>query len=86
MKKKEKGNLHRIEKPSVVAEVYNNKKCDWEKKLKSLIRFHSANKIDNYNKGGKDLKKKRRRRRIDRTSQNLRIINVLFYLIDFSLR
>ena len=23
------------------------------KKLKSLIRFHSANKIDNYNRGGK---------------------------------
>ena len=30
-----------------------------KKKLKSLIRFHSANKIDNYNKGGKDLKKKK---------------------------
>ena len=24
-----------------------------KKKLKSLIRFHNANKIDNYNKGGK---------------------------------
>ena len=23
-----------------------------EKKLKSLIRFHSANKINNYNRGG----------------------------------
>ena len=27
-----------------------------EKKLKSLVRFHSANKIDNYNKGGKKKK------------------------------
>ena len=39
-----------MQKPNVEAEVYNNnKKCDWEKKLKSLIRFHSANKVDNYN-------------------------------------
>ena len=27
------------------------------KKLKSLIRFHSANKIENYNRGGKKEKK-----------------------------
>ena len=25
-----------------------------KKKLKSLIRFHSANKIDNYNGGGRE--------------------------------
>ena len=48
------------------AEVYNNnnkKKCDWEKKeekkLKSVVRFHSANKIDNYNRGGEIGKKKK---------------------------
>ena len=29
-----------------------------KKKIKSLIKFHSANKIDNYNKGGKKGKKK----------------------------
>ena len=40
------------------AEVYNNNKKMWlrkkrrKKKLKSLVRFHSANKIDNYNGGG----------------------------------
>ena len=44
-----------------------------KKKLKSLIRFHSANKIDNYNRGGKKEKKSER---IYRTSQNTRIINV----------
>ena len=46
--------------PSVEAEVYNNnKKCDWGgKKLKSLIRFHSDNKIDNYNRGRQKRKEK----------------------------
>ena len=40
-----------------------------EKKLKSLVRFHSANKIDNYNgEGGGNSK------RTYRTSQNIRII------------
>ena len=28
------------------------KKKKKKKKLKSLVRFHSANKIDNYNRGG----------------------------------
>ena len=41
--------------------------------LKSLIRFRSANKIDDYNKGGKMGKKSKR---IYRTSQNIRIISV----------
>ena len=50
MKEKEKENSTEIQKPNVGAEFYNNKKCDL-KKLKSLIRFHSANKIDNYNRG-----------------------------------
>ena len=34
------------------------KKCDLvEKKLKNLIRFHNANKIYNYNRGGKHTHK-----------------------------
>ena len=47
-----------MQKPNVEAEVYNNnKKCDWEKKkLKTLIGFLSANKIDNYNRVGKKKK------------------------------
>ena len=41
---------------NVEAEVYNNnKKC--RKWLKSLIRFHSAHKINNYNRGEKKEKK-----------------------------
>ena len=48
------------------------------KKLKSLIGFLSANKIDNYNReGGKRKKKKNRKekisRRIYRTTQKIRI-------------
>ena len=43
--------------------------------FKSLIRFHSSNKIDN--RGGKEGKKKKKKsKRIYRTSQNIRIINV----------
>ena len=48
-KEKKLENSTELQKPNVEAEVYNNnKKCDWErkekkKKLKSLIRFHSAN-------------------------------------------
>ena len=47
--------------------------------LKSLIRFHSANKIDNYNREGKKMtkkKKERKSKRIYRTNQTIRIINV----------
>ena len=44
-----------------------------KKKLKSLIRFHSANKIDNYNRRGAGGKKSKR---IYRSNQNIRIINV----------
>ena len=57
-----------------------------EKKIvKSLIRFHSANKTDNYNRVGKNGKQKWKKRkekekkkfkRNYRTSQNIRIINV----------
>ena len=47
-----------------------------KKKLKSLIRFHSANKINNYNRGRGKGKKRQKSKRIYRTSQNIRIINV----------
>ena len=33
-----------------------------KKKLKSLIRFHSANKIDNYHRGGKKRKNKKEKK------------------------
>ena len=47
------------------------------KKLKSLIRFHSANKINNYNRQDeKKREKKKKIQRIYRASQNIRIINV----------
>ena len=57
-KKEKKANSTDQQKPNTEAEVYNsNKKCDWgKKKLKSLIRFHSAHKINNYNRGGKKEK------------------------------
>ena len=45
-----KENSTELQKPNTEAEIYNNnKKCDRKKiiKLKSLIKFHSANKIDN---------------------------------------
>ena len=52
-KKEKKENSTELQKPNVEAEVYNNKIWDWgkKKKLKSFIRFQSANKIDNYNRG-----------------------------------
>ena len=58
-RKEKKENCTEVQKPYVEAEVYNkNKKCDWgKKKLKILIRFHSVNKIDNYNRGGGKRKK-----------------------------
>ena len=46
-----------------------------KKNLKSSIRFHNANKINNYNRGGKK-KKEKKSKRIYRASQNIRIINV----------
>ena len=52
-KKEKKENSTELQKPNIEAEVYNSNKKMWQKKkLKSLIRFHSANKIDNYNGGG----------------------------------
>ena len=55
-----------------------------KKKLKSLIGFHSANKMDNYNRGGeKKGAKKEKPKRIYRTCQNIRIINVFLVLLSF---
>ena len=47
-----------------------------KKKLKNLIRFHSANKIDNYNRGRKREKKGKTSKRNCRTRQNIRIVNI----------
>ena len=77
MKKKKKENSTELQKPNVEAEVYNNnknKKYDREEnKIKSLIKLHSANKINNCNgrRGeGKIFKS------MYRTSQNIKIVNV----------
>jgi len=74
----EKENSTKLQKPNVEAEVYNNNKNVTEKKnLKSLNGFLSANKFNNYNKGVKKGGKKRKKsKRIYRTSQKIRIINV----------
>jgi len=59
-KKKKKENSIELQKPNVEAEDFNNKKLDWggkKKRALSLIRFHSANKINNYNRVGKKGKK-----------------------------
>ena len=41
-----------------------------EKKLKSLIRFHNANKIDNYNRGGGGKRNKKEKKQIQKNLQN----------------
>ena len=67
-----------MQKPNLQAEVYkNNKNYDRKKEkiFKSLIRFHSVNKIDNYNRGG-EIGEKKKAKRIYRTPQNIRKINV----------
>ena len=46
-----------------------------KKKLKSLIIFHSANKIDNYKRGGETKKKKEIQKNLQNKSK-IRIINV----------
>ena len=54
-------NSTELQNPNIEAEVYdNNKKCDWGGvgELKSLTGFLSANKINNYNRGGKKEKEK----------------------------
>ena len=52
--------------------------CVWEKKLKSLNRFCSANKIDYCNRGEEKREKEKLKisKRNCRTSQNIRVINV----------
>ena len=68
-KKIKRENSTEPQKPNIEAGVYNNKKCDWEKKnLKSLIGFLSANKINNYNRGEK---RKKKCKRIYRTCQKM---------------
>ena len=37
--------------------------------LKSLIRFHSANRIDNYNRGGKKKEEKKKKNPKESTEQ-----------------
>ena len=59
-----------------------------EKKCKSLIRFRSANKSDNYQRGEEKEKNRKKSKRIYRTNQN--IIHVFlesvpsesFYLLE----
>ena len=69
---RKKENSTELQKPSVEAEVYNNNKKMWlrrKKKLKSLIRFHNANKVDNYNRGGGG-KRKKKEKKIQKNLQN----------------
>jgi len=71
-----------LQKPKVEAEVYdNNKKCDWEgvKQIKKFIGFLSANKSTTTTGGrgrGEEKGRKKKSKRIYRTSQKIRIINV----------
>ena len=53
MKGKKKGgeDSTKLQQPNVEAEVNENNKKVWVKN-KSLIRFHIASKIDNYNRSG----------------------------------
>ena len=69
-----------MQKPNLQAEVYkNNKNYDRKKEkiFKSLIRFHSVNKIDNYNGGGREEKKKKFKGNYRTSQTNIRIINFL---------
>ena len=62
-----------MQKPNLQAEVYkNNKNYDRKKEkiFKSLIRFHSVNKIDNYNEGGREEKKKKIQRKLQNKSKH----------------
>ena len=45
------------------------KKKERKKKLKSLVRFHSANKIDNYNRGG-EMGQKKSQENLQNTSKH----------------
>ena len=53
--KKKKRNFPELPKPDIEVEAYNDNKNVTEKKrkkLKILVRFHSTNKINNYNRAG----------------------------------
>ena len=86
--RKKKENSTELQKAKVEAEVYNinnviqkSKTKQNKKTLKNLNSFHSANKIDNYNRVWegeiKNEKKKKRSKGNYRTSQNIWIIHVL---------
>ena len=79
--RKEKENPTELQKPKVEEEVYNNKKRDWgrikqTKKLKSIIGFLSANKIDKYNGGGGGEGKEKMQKNLQNKSK-IRIVNAL---------
>ena len=64
-KEKNKENSTELQKPNIEAEVYNSNKNVTEKikKLRNLLRFHSASKTDNYNRGrGKETKNKKEKK------------------------
>ena len=57
--------------------MWLRKKRKKKTRLKSLIRFYSANNIDNYNREVKKKEKqKKKSKRIYRASENIQIINV----------
>ena len=61
-RKKKKGKLHRTAKAQCRCRFITTIKnvTERKKKLKSLIRFHRANKIDHYNRGrGEVIKRKK---------------------------
>jgi len=78
MGKKKK--LPELQKPNIEAEVYSiatiKMWLEGEKKKAQKLRFHSANKIKNYNRRRGKGNKRKKPKRIYRTSQNIRIINV----------
>ena len=76
---RKKENSTERQKPNVEAEVYNNYKnvTEGKKKLKSLIRFHSANKINNYNRGGKKERKKSKRIYRSKHKNNVFLVSLL---------
>ena len=63
MKEKKLKYSPELQKLNVEAGVDSNSKKMWlrKKMFKSLIRFHSSNKIDNNNRGGKEGEKKKKK-------------------------
>ena len=59
-RKKKKENSTKLQKSNIEAEVYKTIKnvTEGEKKLRSLIRFHSDSKINNYYREGRKKGKK----------------------------